>query len=366
MSGLYIHIPYCRAKCAYCDFYSRRDDGRMAQLVEAIISEFKLRRHEIPDPITTVYFGGGTPSSLPLDLITRLVTGLGHLPDVTEFTFEVNPEDITAHNLRTWTSLGINRISMGVQSLNDDELRTVGRRHTAAEALAAIRCIRQAGIERISCDLIYGLPGQTLDSWRDSLSQLLDTGIGHLSAYSLSYEPGTLLHTRLQLGRITPVADEVVADMYNHLIETADRYGFEHYEISNFALPGQRSRHNSSYWHNVPYLGLGPSAHSFDGSVRRVNPYNTVEYLKHLPAYEAEDSSPTDRLNDLIITALRTSDGLPLDLIPEQHRPELLQAAQPWLDRGQLVMTSDGPGTLTIPQQHWLVSDAIMRDLLIE
>lgn len=362
MAGLYIHIPYCHSKCAYCDFYSRPDDGNMRRLAEAIVSEYMIRSSELHEAVSTIYIGGGTPSILPDTILTSIVNAVKPTGRLREFTIEANPEDITPSRLDCWLSLGIDRVSMGVQSLDDRELNAVGRRHNAAMALDSIKLIKQAGFGKISCDLIYGLPGQTPESWRYSLSCLLDTGINHLSAYSLSYEPGTLLYARMISGRLTPADDDTVAQMYDILTATGAAYGFRHYEISNFALPGYEAIHNSAYWNATPYLGLGPSAHSYDGRLRRVNPSSVLKYLQHIPSFEIESESRLDQINDLIITALRTSKGLDINTLPQDCRKQVERSAGKWLDRSMLERRGQH---LVIPEQSWLMADAIMRDLII-
>lgn len=362
MAGLYIHIPYCHSKCAYCDFYSRPDDGNIRLVAETIVSEFSLRASEITEPISTIYIGGGTPSILPDDVLASIVTAVRPASQLREFTIEANPEDITPARLEHWLSLGIDRVSMGVQSLCDSELKVVGRRHSADMALKAIGLIQQAGFDKTSCDLIYGLPGQTPDSWSYSLSHLLDTGISHLSAYSLSYEPGTRLYAQMISGHLTPADDDTVARMYEILTSAAAERGFRHYEISNFAIPGYEAIHNSAYWNGTPYLGLGPSAHSFDGKIRRVNPPSVKKYIQHLPAFEIEYESSIDQANDLIITALRTDTGLNPDTLPEDCRKQVERSARKWIDRSMLVRRGE---RLVIPEKSWLMADAIMRDLII-
>lgn len=363
MAGLYVHIPFCHSKCIYCDFYSVADRRRRDEVVEAIGREFSLRRHEVGDgTFGTVYIGGGTPSVLPDSSFIRLVSLLP-VGDAVEFTMEVNPEDVSAERVRLWRAAGVNRISMGIQSFSDAELRAVGRRHSAEKALNAVDAIRSGGIDNLSCDLIYGLPGQTFDSWKESLSKLLSLELPHFSAYSLSYEPGTALYRRMERGLVTPASEDLSAMMYEHLCEQAAKYGYEHYEISNFARPGLKSRHNSSYWENVPYLGLGPGAHSYgsDG-LRRVNPSDIQLYLGSEPAFTVEEESDEEKVNDCIITGLRTSSGLVLDRIEERFHGRIMQAAKPYLQSGKLI---EKGGALVIPERHWLVADAIMRDLLI-
>lgn len=362
MAGLYIHIPYCHSKCAYCDFYSRPDDGNINRLAETIVQEFDIRSSELNETIDTIYIGGGTPSILSDTPLSIIIKGIRPSTPLKEFTIEANPEDITRDKLAIWQSLGIDRVSMGVQSLCDSELMAVKRRHNAATALAAIRNIQNAGFSKLSCDLIYGLPEQTADSWRDSLRRLLDTGIGHLSAYSLSLEPGTLLYTRMMQGKLRPADDDMVVELYNILISTAAEYGFQHYEISNFAKPGHRAVHNSAYWTSVPYLGLGPAAHSFDGCVRRVNPSSIKKYLEKVPSFEIDAESEIDRINDMIITSLRTDAGLNLDILPADLRKKAERSARKWVNRSMLEFRNNN---LVIPERHWIMADAIMRDMLI-
>ncbi|MDE6497153.1 MAG: radical SAM family heme chaperone HemW [Muribaculaceae bacterium] len=363
MAGIYVHIPFCHAKCAYCDFFSTPRMDLAEAVTDGIVGEFRARQGELQGrKADTVYFGGGTPSCLPLPLLQRITDALP-LEDASEITIEVNPEDVSTESAALWRRLGFNRVSMGVQSLVDDELKAVGRRHSARKALSAVSVLRGAGFENISCDLIYGLPGQSLISWECSLRRLLEENIEHLSAYSLSYEPGTRLTAMLSAGKIQAIEDDLVADMYGYLCETARMYGFEHYEISNFAKPGFRSRHNSSYWTNTPYLGLGPGAHSMDATgTRRAAPPSVKKWLEF--GAQIEPETAIDRINDTIITGLRTSEGLSLDFMTDKRlRDCVLRQASDHIARGGIIETH---GRLIIPEHKWLVSDAIMRDLLID
>jgi oxygen-independent coproporphyrinogen-3 oxidase len=374
MAGIYIHIPFCHSKCAYCDFFStprNAEDTRKA-FIEALAHEWHARCHELTDePIKTIYLGGGTPSIFSLSELTEIIS-LFPRTDLEEFTIETNPEDVTDAWVDGIAKLGINRVSIGVQSLNDNELSIVGRRHTADDALTAITRIKSRGISNISADLIYGLPGQTIDSWKDSLHRLLATGITHLSAYSLSYEQGTRLYAMLMNGKVEETPQELSELMYIALCNDTADAGFEHYEISNFARPGMHSRHNSAYWDYTPYLGLGPGAHSFDGKVRRVNPSKLQQYITAMQSdetfYQEEEETLTDRLNDAIITALRTSRGLQVSSIQslgDTHAvDELRKNAAPYIASGEIVHTPDN--ILRIPEKYWLISDAILRDLLLE
>ncbi|WP_295732282.1 radical SAM family heme chaperone HemW [uncultured Muribaculum sp.] len=371
MSGIYIHIPFCHSKCAYCDFFSIPEKKSREGFADAVSKEWDMRRHELSDSeITTIYVGGGTPSILTPGELEAIVSPIPK-SSLSEFTVEANPEDVTAHWVSSMRSLGVDRISIGVQSLNDRELAAVGRRHTAAEALDAIETILRGGISNISADLIYGLPGQTIDTWRDSLERLLQRGITHLSAYALSYEQGTRLYAMLMTGKIKEIPQEVSEQMYDMLCKYTTRRGFTHYEISNFALPGKHSRHNSSYWDYTPYLGLGPGAHSFDGEMRRVNPPGVAAYIAAINSgktfYTVEEETTTDRINDLIITSLRTSHGLNQEAVEKiggsKSLSELRKNADPFISSGRLLCTDS---TMRIPEKYWLISDAILRDLLLE
>lgn len=361
MSGIYVHIPFCRAKCAYCDFYSVARTDYADAFADAVEAEWLRRRGDADDGVRTVYFGGGTPSALSDSILKRL-TGLFPMSEAGERTIEVNPEDVSAERAAAWADMGFNRVSMGVQSLNDSELAAVRRRHDAAGALRAIDTLRHAGFGNISCDLIYGLPGQTPASFAHSLDVLLGTGIEHLSAYLLSYEPGTLLSRRLANGEISEANDATVFSMYGILREKAAAAGMEHYEISNFARPGFHSRHNSSYWNLTPYLGLGPGAHSLgpDG-VRTYNPGDLQSYLSQKDISVAEEESHAEKLDDLIIISLRTASGLDLGHFRADEKNHLLDCARPFIMSGELLRQGE---TLRIPAEHWLRADAIMRELL--
>ncbi len=363
MSGVYIHIPYCHSKCAYCDFYSTPNRKDESVLVDCINMELQMRRHEIDD-IDTIYIGGGTPSILRDTDIERI---LGNLDahNAGEVTIEVNPEDVEIERVRRWKEMGINRLSMGVQSFADDELRIIGRRHDSMCAIRAMESIRNGGIDNFSIDLIYGLPGQTTESWMRSLSVLVDFAPRHFSAYMLTYEPRTRLTAMLNAGKIKAVEEETIVEMYDILIGAAAKAGYEHYEISNFAIPGYRARHNSSYWNDTPYLGLGPAAHSFDGKNRRVNPSDIKQYVESIKderlPYYIEEESRTDIFNDMVITALRTKEGLDFKRVKRSRRRKFLCDAFPYLLQHELVVKDNH---FFIPEEHWLISDAIMRDLM--
>ncbi len=362
MAGIYVHIPFCHSKCAYCDFYSMPHTRAAEEYVQAPAVEWQLRRHEVHEPIETIYIGGGTPSILTPAQLRCIIEALP-TQGLREFTIEVNPEDVNPDNVKAWRDMGINRISMGIQSLDDECLKRIGRRHDRATALRAVDTLQDAGITEISLDIIYGLPGQDIDSWRSTLETLIERCPQHLSAYALSVESGTRLYAAAAAGKWIPADDELYARMYDILCEDTANAGYTHYEISNFALPGHTAVHNSHYWDMTPYIGLGPGAHSWDGHTRRVNAPNLTRYLKNLAAkrtaYVIEDESDADRVNDMIFTALRTDKGLDTRRLPELFRHEFESLAAHCRD-----LVYEGT-TVRIPQSKWLVSDAIIRDLLV-
>lgn len=365
MAGIYLHVPFCHSKCAYCDFYSVARPDKAGAFALAAEHEYASRISELAgEPVRTLYFGGGTPSILPSEIFSRLARLL-MTADTEEFTIEVNPEDVDAQRIEAWKRAGVNRVSIGVQSLRDSELRLVYRRHDAVGALAAIADLRSAGIENISADLIYGLPGQTDESWRDSVRRLTDAGVTHLSAYCLSFEEGTLLTRKLRQGIVREASEEEIETRYGILCREMTAAGFEHYEISNFARPGFRSRHNSSYWCGVPYLGLGPGAHSLTAiGSRRFNPPDLRKYIAADGRITEDDlETAADRVNDLIMIRLRTAEGLEKDAVTSGRLAEIMQSAEPWLRSGHL---ADSGTHLFIPERSWLLADAVIRDLFVD
>lgn len=365
MSGLYIHIPFCHSKCAYCDFYSTPVRDRADAYIDALQLEWNARRHELGDStINTIYIGGGTPSILSEQMLERLFAWLP-TQDIKEFTIEINPEDVTDRLADFLRHSPVTRVSMGVQSLVDTELKAIGRRHTAAQATEAVHRLRHAGIDNLSLDLIYGLPGQTLKSWLSTVEHTLELNPQHLSAYSLMLEPGTRLWAMAQKGTFSEVPQEMSEAMYHDLCRLTAQHGMEHYEISNFALPGFRSRHNSSYWNLTPYLGLGAAAHSFDGTTRRSNPSALHTYLSD-PAecFQTEHLTHTQRIDEYLMIRLRTAEGI--DLCDYEARwgvdecRRLLHTAKPHIARNLLV---DTQGHLAMNQDSWLLTDNVLVDL---
>ena len=368
---LYIHFPFCRSKCAYCDFYSSAARGAdFGGYVETVAAEWRLRRMELPSMPETVYLGGGTPSMLGPEHITRLSDLLTRDFDtrrLAEFTIEANPEDITPETLDAYSRAGINRVSIGVQSFDPDLLAAVSRRHSPEQAVEALTHLT-AGGWNYSADLIYGLPGQTAAQWERDLHRLLDFRPPHLSAYLLSYEPGTALYARRERGLVAEASDTLAEQMYGILCRETARAGYRHYEISNFALPGHEAVHNSAYWDGTPYLGLGPGAHSLgaDG-IRLYNPPGIKKYVEAVNSgstyFQTDNEDDANRVNDTIITALRTARGLDPQSVSMAFRDEFGANARPLLAQGLLVRSVDG--RLAIPERLWLRSDAILRDLIV-
>lgn len=364
MSGLYIHIPFCHSKCHYCDFYSGPLACDHDRYIDALIRELYCRSGEIEMPPRTIYIGGGTPSLLSAERLGRLFAALP-AEAAEEFTIEVNPEDVTGEFAAFVASSPVNRVSMGVQSADDDILRRIGRRHSWADVVTAVSRLRDAGIANISLDLIFGLPGQTLEGWSRTVDAALTLCPQHLSAYCLMYEPGTRLSAMLRAGKIEETAPEVLERMYMILCEKTASAGFRHYEISNFALPGYESRHNSSYWNLTPYLGIGAAAHSFDGDVRRSNPADIQEYVSSDgPVFATEHLSNGERIDEYLLIRLRTAEGVDMADYERHFGAEearrLLTAAEAHLAAGRLLLAD---GRLRIPERHWLITDSILVDL---
>lgn len=332
-----------------------------------------MRSGEIAEPFKTIYLGGGTPSLLGAPALAGLIGRLGSVLDfsaVEEVTVEVNPEDVTRQFLTTLREAGVNRISMGVQSFNDVELQIVGRRHTAAQALEAAEEIASI-FDNFSLDLIFGLPGQTMETLNDTLDRMLQLKAPHLSAYLLSYEQGTRLYASLMAGKVEEASDELAQAMYLHVHDTLCAAGYTHYEISNYAKPGCESRHNSSYWYSVSYLGLGVAAHSFDGEMRRYNASNIKEYLSVIesgkPYCTDDPENDENKFNDYLITRLRTARGLDMDDLATRPfgylAPRIAGQLQQLVKEGDLIVGEDNH--LVIPHDKWLMSDAVMRQLIL-
>ena len=375
MAGIYIHVPFCQSRCAYCDFYSTTLLAHRDAYVDTICRELQRRISELQgESVSTIYFGGGTPSSLTIEELRRILESCSHLLSLNlqleELTLEANPDDLTEEYIQGLRTLPINRISLGIQSFHDRTLRLVGRRHTAEEAIDAVHRLQEAGLTNISIDLIYGLPGETLDDWAHSLDQAIALGVKHISAYHLTYEEGTRLWRMQEQGLVAPIDEEQSVRSFELLREKLLAAGYEHYEISNFALPGYHSRHNSSYWQGTKYIGIGPGAHSYDGRNRRWNLSSLTDYIAtpqgHDVPHEVEHLTTEERYDERIITELRTARGIDLTGLladfGDTYHTHCLHCATPYINRGQLIHTEDNHLCLT--PESILISDAVMRDLL--
>ena len=364
---LYIHIPYCHHKCTYCGFYSVAGHRDTEAYVDALCREWSLRQDYMDlSRVRTLYLGGGTPSLLSAAQLEQLFDALSSVvPLCDEITMECNPDDVTADYAAILSHLPVNRVSMGAQTFSDSRLRFLHRRHTSAQIPVAVGRLRQAGISNISIDLMFGFPGETMDDWTADIKAALALDVEHLSAYSLMYEEGTPLCRMLESGKVTEVDEELSRQMYYELADRLTSAGFEHYEISNFARPGYRSRHNSNYWNQTPYLGLGASAHSFDVRSRGWNVDDVVAYIEaigqgRLPL-EQELLDDDTRYNELVMTALRTCEGLNLALLTERQCRDCLSMANRYLSDGLLIHEK---GRLRLSRSGLYVSDMIMSDLM--
>lgn len=318
MAGIYLHIPFCRQKCSYCNFYFSVSLKTKDEFVNAILKEIDLNHNYIQQKdLDSIYFGGGTPSVLSveeIDLILNKINKYFSLKPDIEITLEANPDDINKKYLADLKNLGINRFSMGVQSFHDKELKILNRTHDSRKAIESLELIKETGFNNTNIDLIFGIPGSSMDDWKKNLDTFLKTDIPHLSCYNLTIEPGTIIAHQIKTGKINGVDDDLSADMFMYTDELLTKNGFEHYEISNYAKDGKYALHNTNYWKGIPYLGLGPSAHSYDGNTRQWNIANNRKYIasinKNIIPATNETLTPDDKYNEYILTGLRTMWGV--------------------------------------------------------
>ena len=375
MAGIYIHIPFCKTRCKYCDFFSTTHLEKRSQYVDALLAEMKDRvaiAHSeasnspqgVQYPISTIYIGGGTPSTLEVEQLKRLGEEVMRLAgdeakgERREITLEANPGDITLEKATAWRAIGINRLSMGIQSFDDDLLRLIGRRHTAEQARKAVAIAQAAGFDNISIDLMYALPSQTMEQWQRDVAEALQLGVQHISTYGLIYEEGTVLTALLERGHITPVDEDTEIQMYDYLVEQLTANGFEHYEVSNFALPNRRSKHNSNYWNDTPYIGLGAGAHSYDGTVRSWNISDVDAYIEQAMAHhlqpEQEILTEEQRHTERVMLGLRTNQGISICEID-------LSKAMPYIEQG--LLTQKGERIMATTKGYHILN-RIIEDLL--
>mgnify|MGYP000207143840 CR=1 FL=1 len=373
MAGIYIHIPFCKTRCIYCDFYSTTRSELKSQYIRALCRELTERKEYLKgEAVETIYFGGGTPSQLSEEdfkEVFKTIEQVYGMREATEITLEANPDDLTEEYIGMLHTLPFNRISMGIQTFDDATLQLLNRRHNATQAIEAVKRCRQAGFQNISIDLIYGLPGETEQRWAQDLQQAVSLDVEHISAYHLIYEEGTPLYKMLQQHSVSQVDEDSSLNFFSTLIDTLSAAGYEHYEISNFCRPGYYSRHNTSYWKGIPYLGCGPSAHSFNGTTREWNISSIDRYIKGIEegqrVFETEYLGPTTRYNEFIITTMRTVWGTPIEKLKQLFGIEMWEycrkMATPYLKSGKL---EEYEGALRLTREGIFISDSIMSDLL--
>ena len=373
MAGIYLHIPFCKQRCIYCDFFSTTENDKKSTYVQALSKELELRKDYLDgEIIDTIYFGGGTPSQLEEKDFIQLFETIYKIYTVNpkaEITIEANPDDLTPQYIAMLRTLPFNRLSMGIQTFKEDTLRLLHRRHTAAQAQQAYQHCREVGFQNISIDLMYGLPGEALEDWQKDLQTALQMYPEHISAYHLIYEEGTPLWNLKETHQVEETDEDLSVSLFKELIHTLKSNGYEHYEISNFCRPGFHSRHNSSYWTGKKYLGCGPSAHSYDGTSRQWNVASLSQYIqgiqKGTPYQEKEELDLYTRYNDFIITRLRTAYGIPTHILKETFGETLfdycMRMASPHLKQGFLTLDNH---IMKLTEKGIFISDGIMSDLL--
>lgn len=361
MAGIYVHIPFCYSRCAYCGFFSTTELSQRSTYVDAVLKEYELRADYLPqdEPVRTIYIGGGTPSQLADTDLERLLRALP-VNQAEEMTMEANPSDITEARLKAWQAMGINRLSIGIQSFDDGMLAFLNRRHDSMQAKQVIRLAQDSGYTNISIDLMYALPDQTMEQWQADIETALTFSVQHISSYCLSYEQGTPLWRLKQKGAVHETDDDLANAMYALLCQRLKEAGYSHYEVSNFAIPGYESRHNSSYWDDTPYLGLGAGAHSYDRTSRQWNAANLHNYLRDIMngkiPCQRERLTETEKYNERVMLGLRTSKGI-------TATDELLKKAQPYIASGRLRHTD---GQLIATPDGINILNTIITDLMRE
>ena len=373
MAGIYLHIPFCRQACSYCNFHFSTVMKSYDEVIEAMLAEIEMQQADWDEnqPIESIYFGGGTPSLLKISDLENFMSKIKNFFPVkehTEVTLEANPEDVTGEIAKSWKKLGINRISIGIQSFYEEDLALMNRIHRPQKAKDAIQMIRNSGIENITGDLIYGVPGRSIQDWESNLQNLMTLRLPHFSSYALTIEPKTLLAWQVEKGKVKLPEQEEVAEQFYLLRQIATENGYMHYELSGFAWPGWHSRHNYSYWEGKSYLGIGPGAHSFDGKSRRWNIANNHKYVKALKnnklAFDEEWLAEQDVFNELVMTRLRTSKGLQYEEIYDKFGDEFVrhfnEQAKKLFENGDL---AEKDHRIVIPSAKLFVSDDIIASL---
>jgi oxygen-independent coproporphyrinogen-3 oxidase len=374
MGGLYFHIPFCKQACYYCDFHFSTDQSYRADLIKCLLKELMIRKDYLGGEQTeTIYFGGGTPSLLSekeLDLIFNTLYKNYNVYENAEITLEANPDDLSAEKLKILKQSGINRLSIGIQSFDDAVLKSLNRAHTGEEALRCIAAARETGINNLSIDLIHSIPGQDESMLRKNLDRLLALAPEHISAYSLTVEENTVFGRWAAKGKLSAPDEDTSAHQFEIVMNTLIDHGYRHYEISNFCKPGFHSKHNTSYWQQKKYLGIGPSAHSYDGDTRQYNVANNHLYMKailegHIPA-EIESLSQFDKINEYIFTSLRTDEGCDLSALKKNFGFDLLKANETYLrslmTERKIALTNE---VIVLTKEGKLLADKIASDLFV-
>lgn len=370
MAGIYIHIPFCKSRCVYCDFYSSTQTEYADKLIDAECLELKKRASTNNETIETIYFGGGTPSLINTHQLSKIFNTIFENYSVSknvEITVEANPDDISIEKISDYIKLGINRISLGIQSFDDKILKFLSRRHNAIKAEQTVYDIFKSGIDNISIDLIYGIPQMSVESWQRSLEKAVSLPVKHISAYHLSIEKDTPLSNLLKKKNIVEVTEETSVLHYSILREILINKGFEHYEISNFSIPGLESKHNSAYWFGKKYIGIGPSAHSFDGDKRRWNTASINNYIKNINGvyFEEETLNTNHRFNEYLLTRLRTNKGANLNelrQIDEKIFSQWERQFHKLIDNKLIILKQSN---FYIHEENWLISDFILKKLIL-
>jgi len=374
MAGIYIHIPFCKQACHYCNFHFSTSMKLKNDFLDALLKEISLRRDYLDgEKVNTIYFGGGTPSLLSSHELNIIMDAIHRSFDIevgAEVTLEANPDDINVPVLTTWSKSGINRLSIGIQSFHKEDLVWMNRAHNEIQAMECIRLAQNAGFYNMSIDLIYGTPTLTDERWASNLIAALSMNIPHLSCYALTVEPGTALESMTKKKKVHPVSGDDQARQFLQMTEILTSRGYEHYEISNFALPGKRSKHNSSYWSGDKYIGLGPSAHSFNGTSRQWNVANNALYIKSLEGgsvpFEQEFLTDVQRFNEYVMTSLRTMEGTDIGLVRQKFGDEaagvLDEGSLKFVERGWMVKGRD---RIVLTEEGKLFADGIASELFL-
>ena len=374
IAGLYLHVPFCKQACHYCNFHFSTSLKYKEEMVQAMLLELEQRQDYLQGlPLKSVYFGGGTPSLLDASELDRLFDKIQSihtiLPDA-EITLEANPDDLSREKLAVLANSPINRLSIGIQSFSNEDLESMNRAHNAAEANQCIDWARSAGFDQLTIDLIYGSPTTSDEQWAENVEKVLQYQLPHISCYCLTVEPKTALAHFVKTGKAKPVDEAQAERQFLYLMNTLEAAGYEHYEISNFALPGQRAVHNSNYWLGKPYLGIGPAAHSYNGQSRQWNVANNARYIKHFlkqealesPPFELETLTPTQQYNEYILTRLRTAWGVELEDLPVNFQSHFLKHVKTFQEKGDVIQRDQN---YTLSRSGKLLADYISMELFV-